>query len=190
MTEHRLNAERKPSRNRKPRVIVATCKSEQDVAKVLKIKRDLRECRQHNKHVYVEPDVPLQQRIQNSSLRNIVSVFGVDKLEIRGSRVVPRPADRSVDQQLEHRHRDRHDSDSRQDHDQNNWEVKQSSRKRHRMDRSGSRKNSHSRERGIHKFMIGVHQGTCHMTVHNIMECVAGAITQVKSQGQIKTALV
>ena len=34
-------------RNRKPRVIVATCKSEQDVAKVLKIKRDLRKCRQH-----------------------------------------------------------------------------------------------------------------------------------------------
>ena len=72
----------------------------------------------------------------------------------------------------------------------NNWEVQQSSRKRHRMDRSSSRKNSHSRERGIHKFMKGAHQGTCHMTVHKIMECVAGAITQVKSQGQIKAALV
>ena len=143
-----VSAERKQSRNRKPGVIVATCQSERDVGKVLKNKKDLKNNRQYEQ-VYVEPDVPLQQRIQNSNLRNIVSVIGEDKLELRGTRVFPRSADRSADNNRDHRdgHRgDRDDSESRQGQNDNEWVV-QSSRKRRRLDRSDSRANSRSRER-------------------------------------------
>ena len=144
-----VSAERKQSRNRKPGVIVATCRAERDVEKVLKNKRDLKNSRQYEQ-VYVEPDVPLQQRIQNSNLRNIVSVIGEDKLEMRGTRVFPRSAVRSADNHRgDHRgdhHGNRDDSESRQVHNDSEWVV-QSSRKRRRLDRSDSRANSRSRER-------------------------------------------
>lgn len=135
-----VSAERKGSRNRKPGVIVATCKSEQDVTKVLRAKKGLKNQKQYEQ-VYVEPDVPLQQRIQKSNLRNIVSVIGEDKFELRGARVFSRSAERSAD-----RHHDDDDSDSGQGPHNNGWEV-QTSRKRRRMDRSNSRDNSRSRER-------------------------------------------
>ena len=140
-----VSAERKQSRNRKPGVIVATCKSDKDVAKVLKNKKDLKNVRQFEQ-VYVEPDVPLQQRIQNSNLRNIVSVIGDDKLELRGSRVFTRSADRSADRHHSDRRGDRDVSESREEHNDNEWVV-QTSRKRRRMDRSDSRDNSRSRDR-------------------------------------------
>ena len=136
-----VSAERKQSRNRKPGVIVATCKSDKDVAKVLKNKKDLKNVRQYEQ-VYVEPDVPLQQRIQNSNLRNIVSVIGEDKLELRGSRVFNRSADRRHSD----RRGDRDVSETREEHNDNEWVV-QSTRKRRRLDRSDSRDNSRSRER-------------------------------------------
>ena len=132
----------------KPGVIVATCQSERDVGKVLKNKRDLKNNRQYEQ-VYAEPDVHLQQRIQNSNLRNIVSVIGEDKLEMRGTRVFPRSADRSADNHRDHRdgHRgDRDDSESRQGQNDNELVV-QSSRKRRRLDSSDSRANSRSRGR-------------------------------------------
>ena len=132
-----VSAERKVSRNRKPGVIVASCKSEQDVVKVLKNKKALKNHRQYEQ-VYVEPDVPLEQRIQKSNFRNIVSVIGEDKLELRGSRVFPRSADHHLD--------DRNDSDSGLGQNNNDWEV-QSSRKRRRLDRSNSRDSRRSRER-------------------------------------------
>ena len=140
-----VSAERKQSRNRKPGVIVATCQSERDVGKVLKSKRDLKNNRQYEQ-VYVEPDVPLQQRIQNSNLRNIVSVIGEDKLEMRGTRVFPISADRSADNHRGDHRSNRDDSESRREHNDNEWVV-QSSRKRRRLDRSDSRANSRSRER-------------------------------------------
>ena len=140
-----VSAERKQSRNRKPGVIVATCKSDKDVAKVLKNKKDLKNVRQFEQ-VYVEPDVPLQQRIQNSNLRNIVSVIGDDKLELRGSRVFTRSADRSADRHHSDRRGDRDVSESREEHNDNEWVV-QTSRKRRRMDRSDSRDTSRSRDR-------------------------------------------
>ena len=136
-----VSAERKNSRNRRPGVIVATCRSEQDVTKILKTKKELKNHKQYEQ-VYVEPDVPLEQRIQKSNFRNIVSVIGEDKLEVRGSRVFPRSADRSVDRNQD----DRDDSDSGREHDNNGWQV-QSSRKRRRLDRSNSRDNRRSRDR-------------------------------------------
>ena len=136
-----VSTERKDSGNRKPGVIVATCKSEQDVKKVLGNKKVLKNHKQYEQ-VFVEPDVPLQQRIQKSNLRNIVSVIGEDKFELRGSRVFPRSVDRSADRH----HNDGDDSDSGQGSHNNGWEV-QTSRKRRRLDRSSSRDNSSSRER-------------------------------------------
>ena len=78
-----------------------------------------------------------------------MSVIGEDKLEMRGTRVFPRSADRSDDNHLDNLngHRDdRDDSETRQGQNDNEWVV-QSSRKRRRLDRSDSRVNSRSRER-------------------------------------------
>ena len=58
-----VSAVRKTSRNSKPGVIVAMCRSEQDLGKVLKTKKVLKNHIQYEQ-VYVEPDILLEQRIQ------------------------------------------------------------------------------------------------------------------------------
>lgn len=128
-----VSAERKISRNRKPGVILATCSTAEAVDKVLKSKKSLKDCRQYNQ-VYIERDIPLQQRIQDSNIRNIASVIGEDKLEIRGSRII-----------VKSYNSERGPSARRPVQDDSEWKVA-TSRKRRRLDRSHSHDRSGSRD--------------------------------------------
>ena len=82
-----LKAERKVSRNpSKPGVIVAECHSSDDMWTILKAKTTLKDSRNF-REVFIEKDIPAEQRTMEANIRTIVNAIGRNQLEMRGARV-------------------------------------------------------------------------------------------------------
>ena len=79
------SAVRKQNRqdDRKPGIIVATCKSKEGKLTIMKSKRHLKDTRRYEK-VFIENDLPKTQRVLNSDLRTIVRTIGSDKIKSEG----------------------------------------------------------------------------------------------------------
>ena len=88
------SAVRKQNRqdDRKPGIIMVTCKSKEDKQTIMKSKRHLKDTRRYEK-VFIENDLPKSQRVLNSNLRTIVRTIGSDKLKVKGSYVSVRETD-------------------------------------------------------------------------------------------------
>lgn len=82
------SAERKENRGNdgKPGVIVAKCKAREDKQTIMKCKSKLKDSRRYER-VFIEHDVPKQQRVFNSNMRAIINTLGRDKLQLKGARV-------------------------------------------------------------------------------------------------------
>ena len=82
------SATRKPSQNEsKPGIIIAVCKTESDKQRIMKRKSDLRKAGRYEK-VYIEHNIPLEQRRLNYNFRTIVNTIGNDRLRLKGSRLL------------------------------------------------------------------------------------------------------
>lgn len=82
------SAERKVNRanNGKAGIVLVKCKSREDKQIIMRSKSKLKDNRRYE-NVYIEHDLPKQQRVFNSNMRTIVNTLGRDKLQIRGSRI-------------------------------------------------------------------------------------------------------
>ena len=105
-------AERKPNRsnNGKPGIVIAKCKSKEDKHTIMRNKNKLKDSKRYER-VFIEHDLPRQQRVLNSNMRAIVNTIGRDKLQVRGSRVNVKRHDN--DYSDDHRYANRHEGSSR-----------------------------------------------------------------------------
>ena len=88
------SANRKQSRSdSRAGIIIAVCKSLKDKETIMKRKSDLKNSRRYEK-VYIEHNLPMEQRRLNSNLRTIVNTIGNDRLHLRGSRVLQADGER------------------------------------------------------------------------------------------------
>jgi hypothetical protein len=99
-----IKAERKSTHGdgRRPGIVVATCKSNDDKRQIMISKRQLKDSEVY-KDVYVEHDQSRTERVQRSNMNTIIHALGRGELAMRGERVVSvreqrsdyrRPADR------------------------------------------------------------------------------------------------
>jgi hypothetical protein len=95
------SAERKQRSDSKPGVIIVTCNSAEDRDRMLRNKTGLRNTQKY-KTVYVNPDEPLENRINKNNLRVLISNLGVSGLKVSGSRLVENGGNRHHGEQ----HRD------------------------------------------------------------------------------------
>ncbi|CAC5356274.1 unnamed protein product [Mytilus coruscus] len=91
-----VSAERKKTANKKKHgVVVVKLQSSAEKRKVVEKKRELKQSRNFQ-DVFIENDIPKAQRLMNNNLRNIVKAIGMNKLEMRGTRVCPKSNDNRV----------------------------------------------------------------------------------------------
>lgn len=91
-----VSAERKKTANKKKHgVVVVKLQSSAEKRKVMEKKRELKQSRNFQ-DVFIENDIPKAQRLMNNNLRNIVKAIGMNKLEMRGTRVCPTSYDNRV----------------------------------------------------------------------------------------------
>jgi hypothetical protein len=85
-----VSAERKKShRQGKHGIIVASFGKISDKRKEMEKNSQLKDSRNY-KDIFIEHSIPKNQRMLNSSLRNIVQAIGDNKLEIKGTIVKPK----------------------------------------------------------------------------------------------------
>jgi hypothetical protein len=85
-----VSARRIPSRSSShPGIVIATCKSVEDKQIVFEAKAKLSKSRNF-KDVFIDYDKSKEQRDQEANLRAIRKVIGMDKVDIRGSRLIPK----------------------------------------------------------------------------------------------------
>jgi hypothetical protein len=85
-----VSAERKKShRQGKHGIIVASFRKISDKRKEMEKKSQLKDSRNY-KDISIEHSIPKNQRMLNSSLRNLVQAIGDNKLEIKGTIVKPK----------------------------------------------------------------------------------------------------
>lgn len=82
-----VSAERKKSYRQG--IILASFRNISDKRKVMEKKAQLKDSRNY-KDIFIEHSIPKNQRMINSSLRNIVQAIGDNKLEIKGTIVKPK----------------------------------------------------------------------------------------------------
>ena len=104
------NAIRKPNKSEsKPGIIIATLKSNEEKQSIMKHKRNLRYSSRYSQ-VYIENDIPANQRAVNSNFRAIIHALGGDRLQLRGSRISLK--DEHTEHSNESRYYERHSRDS------------------------------------------------------------------------------
>ena len=83
-----IHAERKQSQvETQCGVIIATCDTNESKREIMRAKSNLRNSRAYER-VFIEHDMPVQERNQIANLRRLVSAVGKDSLRMRGSKVV------------------------------------------------------------------------------------------------------
>ena len=78
---------RKGRDDRKPGVIIVTCKNIEDKTEIMRRKKQLRKNRRYER-VYIHADQSLETRVNNNNMKTLLSALGVKGLRLKGSRLV------------------------------------------------------------------------------------------------------
>ncbi|MES9885013.1 MAG: hypothetical protein ABW185_29575 [Sedimenticola sp.] len=79
-----ISAERKLGHNGKPGVVIAKCRSREDVITLLSNKKQLKEHSRYSS-VFIARDLPYHERVNAQNMRTLINALGRNKLEMKGS---------------------------------------------------------------------------------------------------------